>query len=211
MKYQVQTVQIPNEFTVDTLINSACDIVQLGVNQYDGGGGSSSSSSAVSAASVEQLRTWAKMSSSHVVLASQNYLEFFGNYGPAVEGNSNPMTSTELGRPLDTSGPFGAAPAFNQGGGWQGTLTTLDEDACVMIRDATGKPTFALDVEYGSVFMADCGMLTELAGMTEGSAITSINDKMFGNLYSFLIAMVCYGPPETCEFETDPFTICVEE
>lgn len=209
VKYQVQTVQISKDLTVDSLVQNGCDIFHLGVNIDDGE--DKLTNPEISDYAMEQLKAWAKMSASHVILSSQNYILKFGDYGPATEGNTNPMTSTPLGRALDTNGPFGPAHSFNQGGSWQGTLSTLDEDACVLVREATGKPIMVMDREYGSVFVSDCGILTDYGGMTSGSALSSVNDIMFANLYAFLIGIVCYGPPETCDFETDPFTICVED
>ena len=120
------------------------------------------------------------------------------------------MVATELGASFIQRGPFGDASTFSQGGGWQGTLTGLDPDSCVLVQDSAydHKPIFVIDRQYNSVFIADTGIVGQLGGMTEGSAITSVNDRLFANLYSFLIGIVCNGPPADCFFYEDPFEKC---
>lgn len=205
IKYQIVTKSISPPISVATLEAHACDIFHIGADNHDSGGGSYG---ALSSSDVSQLREWAGKSLSHVVLGFQSYLIGFGSYGGATSGAVNPMTATELGDSFIERGPFGNAAQFSQGGSWKGTLSTLDESACVLVHDALNKPVFVIDMEYSSIFIADSGIVTTLGGTSSGGGISTVNDQLFGNLYAFLMGIVCLGPPADCHFDTDPFTKC---
>jgi len=208
-KYGFRTYEIQaSQITVQGLLNLGCDIFQSGLSTADAGGWGRS---ALTDAQFAEVVAWADMSVTHVVLGAQVWAsKFGGGYGPAATGAVNPMVATDLGASFIRDGPFGDASTFSQGGSWQGTLTSLSPDACVLIRDSSGsqKPIMVIDRKYNSVFLSDVDILTDLGGMTSGSAVSSVNDRLFGNLYSFLTGIVCNGPPADCEFNVDPFEIC---
>lgn len=198
----------PSEITKQRLIDEGCDIYQIGVAEHDASG-RTFGGGALNTAQVSEIEQWAAMSSEHTVLSFQNYVQGFGGYGGAQSGASNPMTATELGDSFIKDGPFGDASTFSQGGGWKGVLTTLPaDDTCVLMNDAANRPVIVLDRNYNSVFFSDVDIITQLGGLTEGSGITSTNDRLFGNLYAFLTGILCNGPPVDCYFYEDPFEMC---
>ena len=112
------------------------------------------------------------------------------------------MHPTPVGSPVINSGPFGRVGDFNQGGGRRGVLAGYPPTkACLLIKDRRGEPVMVFDLVLGSIFMSDVDMVTELGGLRRGSGISSANDRLFANLYAFMIGIVCNGPPTTCAFD----------
>lgn len=203
VKYSIRTVQFARDITVYGLMDNNCDIFQMGLSEGDAGG---RLFSALPRRSVEELKKWSQASTDHVLLAFQSYPSVLGNYGKVSQGAVNPMSATPMGDHLLNRGPFGEVGSFNQGGAWKGAMSSIDRKACVLIKDRTDRPIAVYDRNLGSLFLSDVDMLTELGGLSKGDAITTANDRLLGNLYAFLIGIVCNGAPSTCNL--DSVTAC---
>jgi hypothetical protein len=204
--YKVQGAKIEGEITVDKLKDNSCDIFQMSLEEADAS--TPLKYSALSKSSVDELKTWAE-NPHHVILGFQSFCHAMDDrYSLAQAGAKNPMEASKLGGSIVDSGPFGAVGKFNQGGSWKGTIDKVPANACTLIKDQDDKPIMTMDVDLGSVFVSDVDLFTTLGGISKNSEISSANDKLLGNLYAFMIGIVCNGPPADCEFMDKPFTIC---
>eukprot|EP00930_Biecheleria_cincta_P066034 TRINITY_DN51_c0_g1_i3.p1 TRINITY_DN51_c0_g1~~TRINITY_DN51_c0_g1_i3.p1 ORF type:complete len:497 (-),score=107.76 TRINITY_DN51_c0_g1_i3:158-1573(-) len=204
--YKVQGAKIVGEITADKLKDSSCDIFQMSLEEADAT--TPLVFSALSKASVDALKKWAE-DPHHVILGFQSFCHAMDDgYSLAKAGAKNPMEASKLGGSIVDSGPFGSVGKFNQGGSWQGTIDEVPASACTLIKDQDEKPIMTLDVNLGSVFVSDVDLLTTLGGISKSAEVSSANDKLLGNLYAFMIGIVCNGPPADCEFMDKPFTVC---
>eukprot|EP00930_Biecheleria_cincta_P066009 TRINITY_DN5195_c0_g1_i9.p1 TRINITY_DN5195_c0_g1~~TRINITY_DN5195_c0_g1_i9.p1 ORF type:complete len:311 (-),score=61.56 TRINITY_DN5195_c0_g1_i9:384-1238(-) len=204
--YKVQGSKIEGEITAEKLQDKSCDIFQMSLEEADAG--TPLKFSALSEASIDALKKWAD-DPHHVILGFQSFAHATDDrYSLAQPGAKDPMEASKLGGSIVDSGPFGAVGKFNQGGSWKGTIDKVPANACTLIHDQDDKPIMVLDVDLGSVFVSDVDLLTTLGGISENSEISAANDRLLGNLYAFMIGIVCNGPPADCEFMDKPFTVC---
>jgi len=198
VKYPVSVIQMNPPITKAALDANGCDIFQIGLSEGGAGGALYRD---ISASDVAALKQWSDGSPHHVVFGFQSYAHAFENhYDMCKNGATNPMTPTSLGKAILDHGAFGDVGNFNQGGSWKGVLGKLDPQSCVLIKDAKNWPIAVLDLSMGSVFMSDVDIITQLGGLSNGGGISSQNDWVFGNMYGFLIGIVCNGPPAGCDF-----------
>lgn len=177
-----------------TLDTEGCDILQLGLEEYEVGSGVGYTS--VSSAQVDEVRTWS-LTPGHVVIAPQGFAANWGNY-VATSGVTNPMVAPAGGSPL-FDGPFGDPSGFNQGGTFQGKWQQLvSGQYCPLIEDSGGNVVGFSDRLTGDVFLADVDVISELGGATEGADIASNNDVLFANLYAMVTQYAVANVTDPC-------------
>lgn len=147
-----------------------------------------------------EIGNWAQ-SMGHVLLTSeQNVVRIVGPAYPNSNDNTNPNNLTPIGETV-INGPFGTVPPFNQGGFYKGAFDAYPaEDACVIVENASDRPTGLLNKTTGDFYLADGDLLSELGGLTENSGISSSTDIFFANLYHSMSRLISEGPPNACDF-----------
>jgi hypothetical protein len=166
------------------------DIDALNLNAiFIGGIDSPPTVSYLADSELSSIKDWSDDAASNVVVVTQTASKAWSS--TITSGNINPDTPTSFGTGTPIfNGPFGTISSFSQGGSYQAYFATLN-GACSTKKlavDNSNRTVMYLDGIYNDLIIADVDILTTLGGVTSGSAITSNNDKLFGNIWAFVVS-----------------------
>ncbi|AYN00707.1 hypothetical protein EAG08_10610 [Chryseobacterium sp. 3008163] len=163
-------------------------INSLNLNAIFLGGIDNVVTSYLSASEFDAIKDWSAESSNNFVVSTQVQTKPWG--ATTVAGNVNPDIPTPYGSQTPIfNGPFGNITSFNQGGSYQGYFTNIVSpcNTGALATDQNNNPVISLDGNYNDLMIADVDILTTIGGVTNGNAITSNNDKLFANIWAFVV------------------------
>jgi hypothetical protein len=192
-------IQITDDFATSGSMTAAAlanyDVVFIGLISANG----------LTATERDALYTWSKQPGKVVIVAEQAVHQLTANRWGYTESSptTNPTTRNATNDAVFKffqGGPFGnVAAGISQAGGSQGYFTSTC-DTLVIGQDAGGRGTIVFDTPTRDIIVADTDFFT-----TNNSQITNVNtistdsDKLWGNLWAWVVGEVTNPPPAAAE------------
>jgi len=188
------TVQCPlelnvlgEEITVDYINDQECDVVFVGNFGVD----TLTLSQDIEQTSLpdnllSSIRTWSLLCPANLVIATQKEADLWG-YNIENE-NVNPNSSSGINVGLNIfDGPFGEVSSFNQGGTYQGVITSGPSTGfTVLAVDNLGRPTAVIDSLTNDLIFGDIGIFCGggAGSISFGDEVNNKNDRFTCNIFA---------------------------
>jgi len=188
------TVQCPLELnvlgeaiTVDYINDQECDIVFIGNFGVD----TTTFNQDIEMTSLSDnllsaIRTWSLLCPANLVIATQEEADLWG-YNIENE-NENPNSSSGINVGLNIfDGPFGEVSSFNQGGSYQGVITSGPPTGFTILAvDNLGRPTAVIDSLTNDLIFGDIGIFCGggAGSISFGDEVNNKNDRFTCNIFA---------------------------
>lgn len=163
------------------LINS------LNLNVIFLGGINDLTTSYLTTAEFDAIKDWSDDSPKNMVVSTQfQTLPWGANITAA---NLNPNTPTPLGSQTAIfNGPFGNVTSFSQGGSFQAHFSSINSvcSASPLAVDGNSRAVIYVDGAYNDIMISDVDILTTIGGMSSGNGVSTNNDRVFMNFWTFV-------------------------
>jgi outer membrane protein OmpA-like peptidoglycan-associated protein len=192
VKTSIVTVPLnDNPISQYTISKANCDAIFVGgFGHWDG---FTLNGSALAIPELITIRNWSLEKNTNLVVVSQNEAGVWGYYN--VNGNTFPNKPTLEGRASTVfNGPFGKVDFFKQGGAYQGSIS--GGNSVPLSTDFENRVTIALDKPTNDILLGDVDILTDLGGISYGSAIRNANDILFANIWAYAVELAVPKAPE---------------
>jgi len=132
------------------------------------------------------IREWSILCPTNLVITTQAEAALWGY---VVENeNENPNTPSPVSNDLNIfNGPFGDVPSFNQGGTYQGIITTGPSTGyTVLAVDRTFRPTAVIDSLTNDLIFGDIGIFCGggAGSISFGEEVNNRNDRFTCNIFA---------------------------
>jgi len=188
------TVQCPLELnvlresiTVDYINDEECDVMFVGNFGVDTlTFNNNIEMTSLSDNLLTSIREWSLLCPTNLVIATQEEADLWG-YNIENE-NENPNSSTGLNVGLNIfDGPFGDVSSFNQGGTYQGVITSGPPTGfTVLAVDNLGRPTAVIDSLTNDLIFGDIGIFCGggAGSISFGDEVNNKNDRFTCNIFA---------------------------
>jgi len=188
------TVQCPLELnaleegiTVDYLNDQECDVVFVGNFGVDTLTFSPNiEMTSLSDDLLSSIREWSLLCPANLVIATQEEADMWGYIIENENENPNSPSGIDVGLNI-FDGPFGEVSSFNQGGSYQGVITSGPSTGfTVLAVDNLGRPTAVIDSLTNDLIFGDIGIFCGggAGSISFGDEVNNKNDRFTCNIFA---------------------------
>ncbi|WP_312076363.1 hypothetical protein [Chryseobacterium sp.] len=175
-------------------------IQSLDLNAIFLGGIDNSTDSYLTNAELTAIKDWSDDALQNFVVVTQIQAKAWGS--TITQGNVNPDYPTSYGSATPIfNGPFGTITSFNQAGTYQAYFNSINSVCSPqpLAVDASNRAVMYIDGLYNDLIIANVDILTKLGGtnVTTGANVTSNGDKLFANIWAFVVQQSFCGDLDT--------------
>jgi len=200
------------EITVDHIKEQECDVVFVGNFAVDTVTfNQNPEATSLSDNLLSSIRSWSLLCPTNLVIATQKEADVWGYI--IENDNENPNSSSGVSAGLNLfDGPFGEVSSFNQGGTYQGVITSGPPTGFTILAvDDLGRPTAVVDSLTNDLIFGDIGIFCGggAGSISFGEEVNNKNDRFTCNIFALGCNIAgSLNPPNEIKLCADePYTL----